>query len=474
MLLPPDQKRAKTIQSLNQYTSGGFTNLKTGAGTALDKTEGSFFKPTRFYYRSALEVLCVESWAARKFISLPVDDMFIRWRECTSDDDDANMAIEDAERELGGLTAIRNAMVAARQYGSGFVVPITTEAPLDTMLELDRIREGDLKAIHYFDRFDVSAYVRDHDLHSPTYGEPMYYDFHPDTGSVPVRVHASRVIRFDGQRPPTKSGFTFYDEDFGESELIPVIHDILRSEQTSSGIAHMVQEATVPVLHIEGLRETIAGMNPTDPTPEQIGAQINSMKGIYRILMLDATSREEFNRVNVAFAGLPDLLDRSYSTLSAAADIPQTRFLGNPPTGMNATGESDMRNYVSMLEARRAKLLHEPMWHYDNLMARHVGLKEPLEYEWESLIELSDKDKADTSKVKIEALVAAIGANVIDEDEARDALRGDWLFGELEGDAPEPDPEMMGLMGGGMPMPKPANAPAKKPPANANSPANKV
>ena len=57
---------------------GGFTNMQSGLGTDLDKSEHSFFFPTRIYWRTPLEILRVQSWAARKLIEMPIDDMLCR------------------------------------------------------------------------------------------------------------------------------------------------------------------------------------------------------------------------------------------------------------------------------------------------------------------------------------------------------------------------------------------------------------
>ena len=430
------RRRESATQTHQSITNGGLINYGTGLGTKLDKSDG-------FYQRGPLEILPIQSWAAKKFLEIVIKDMFIRWRSCVSEKEDIVERLAEQERILKGKEALRNAAIAGRQYGTGIVVPITSEADLKEPLDLDRIRPGTLKAFQYFDRYDISATGKEDNMMSPQYGEPIFYELHPDSGRSPVRVHASRVIRFDGLTPPTKSGFSYYDENFGESVLIPVINDILKSAQISGGIAHMVQEASIPVLHVEGIRENIAGQAPEDPSVETIGEQINMMKSIYRLLMLDAKSREELTRVNIQFAGLADILNQSWAGLAAAADIPETRFLGNPPTGMDATGESDMENYVIMMEAQRAEMFEEALWLYDQLMMRNLGLSEPLEYEWNSLIELSDQSRALLSKTKAEAVQTAVSSGAIDEDDARDALRGDWFFGELEGDAPVPDPNEM-------------------------------
>ena len=86
-------------------------------------------------------------------------------------------------------------------------------------------------------------------------------------------------------------------------------------------------------------------------------------------MLLDKDT-EDFTRVAVAFQGLANLMDRFASRIAMARDIPQTRFNGNPPTGMSATGDSDMRNYVMMIEARRVVRLAQPLPRLDAVLAR--------------------------------------------------------------------------------------------------------
>ena len=119
-------------------TSGGIVNLASGAGTALDKSEGSFFTPTRIYWRTPLEVLCVQSWAAANFVSIPIDDMFIRWRNWGGEDESAIEAMMAAEKEHRVLEALRSAMTAARQYGTGVVAIMSREAPMEEPLMIER------------------------------------------------------------------------------------------------------------------------------------------------------------------------------------------------------------------------------------------------------------------------------------------------------------------------------------------------
>ena len=116
-------------------------------------------------------------------------------------------------------------------------------------------------------------------------------------------------------------------------------------------------------------------------------------------------------RIAVQFGGLADIMDKFPERVAAALDIPYTRFMGNPPKGMNATGESDQDNYILMMEANREAKLRDVLgMQLDPILARHAGLKEAPEYEWRSLLELSDRDVAEAAKLKAEALQIAVRA----------------------------------------------------------------
>ena len=250
------------------------------------------------------------------------------------------------------------------------------------------------------------------------------------------------MLRFDGIEPATRSGFYNYDYDFGVSVLVPIITSLMQDESFATAVAHLGQEASIAILHIQGLRETIAGGgDPNEATPEQIAQQINERKSNYRLLMLDEEGRENFRREAVAFAGLAEIMDQFPLRVAAARRIPDTKFLGRPPKGMNATGVSDDKNYQTLLETVRKRKMRQAMRVWTEVLARHVGMREAPKFEWPPLFEDTPKEIAETAKLKAEAVDIAIKAYVIDEDEARVALDGDELFGELPGSAPEaPEP----------------------------------
>ena len=468
-------------------TSGGVVHHGSGAGTAADKTEAAFFRPTRIWSRQALQILCIESFAARLAVEIIPEDMFLQRRRFK---DMTEAKIKDFEKALKRHRVddrVRTAMIAGRQYGTGLLVIISKEAPLTEPLEPKRIREGDLLALRVFNRFDASVFWRNQDIMSSdegvTYGDPIFYDLHPNYGGVPVRVHGSRVIRFNGLTDPGDSGLShYYHQDWGVSMLVPIITSIMQEALGAQASAHMIQEASIPVLRIDNLRNIIAGGPGTkhQASAEEIGEGVNRYKSVFHTLMLDRET-EEFDRVAIAFGGVANILDRAARRVAAAARVPMTRFWGTSPVGMNATGKGDMDNYIITFEAKRKNELQSVYEMLDEVVARSNGMQGPPEYEWPSLLDMSEKDRAEVAKSKGEAVKGQIEAGTIDEDEGRGIIDGDSIFGPLPGQAPElPEPAVLpppvpGETEPGFDDPPPAPAPAKTAPkkAPAKQPAKK-
>ena len=442
----PYQERGRPASGgVGGQALGGIVNYGSGMGTGVDKSQGSFFTPTRIYWRSPMEILYIQSWAARKFCDIPVDDMFLRWRTWSDGEDMEGSAdaMRDAERTYKVAMKLNAAMWAARLHGGALAVMMLKDGPMTSELLPERIREGDFMGFRVFDRFDVQVIERETDPMNPDADGPLIYQITPSRGGSTFPVHASRVLRFDGIKRRNSWGFeAYYDYDWGVSELVPAILSFLEDQSLATSVSHLTQEASISILRVESLRQLVAGERaPDEPSVEEIGERINVLKSNFRLLVLDR-EHEDFERESVNFGGLADLMDRFANRLAAAADIPATRFQGRSPMGMSATGESDMKNYVMMIEARRENRLEHILPQVDMVLARNAGFEEPPPYEFRSLLDLSEKDVAEAATLKVKALSTVLKDNVIGEEEYRRQLDGDPIFGSLpEEDLPEPEPE---------------------------------
>jgi uncharacterized protein len=419
--------------NLGGLTGGGFQNNLTGAGTSIDKGSYGFFLPTFIISRNEMETIYVESWAAKKFIDIPVDDMFIRWREFTEMENENIERIQEAEKRYLIEDRLNRAMKASRLFGTGIVAIITKEAPLTEPLNYDKLLQGDLMSLLAVDRFDCMIKKRILDYTSRLYGQPEIYTIHLRFGGT-IEIHASRVLRFDGIKALSQMGWNSYNMDWGVSSLVPVVVEIMQDSNISKSVAHMVNEASIPINKIQDFAEAVTGQGDADMTIQERMQAVTIGRSVYRTLFMDKD--DEYQRVDISFAGLPEIIDRSARRLSAAANIPATRFWGQSPLGMNATGESDMKNYVMQVAAEQQRQLTNPLYVLDQVLAKTCGINEKIQYEFPSLLDMSEQEKSQVLKIKSDSVVELVTAGIIHDDEARSALDGDPILGNLEIESP--------------------------------------
>ena len=423
--------QASSAQAYNRGRAAGFAtasfygNSRSGAGGTADKSEGDDIRYPAYYSRQELQTIYERSWAARKFIDIPVDDMLRNWRSFNADD--TNEDFIEAEQEFDLHNLIARAIKAGRLYGSGFLVPITMEDRLENPLNLEHLAEGDLQSILIFDGFDAGVIEWERSPYSPNYGNPSYYQF--ATQSIPLRVHASRVIRFDGLERLTDNPWYHYRSlGLGVPALQPVLLSIFQDTAATKATAHLMQEASIPVIRLANLRDaTTSDMaNADEQSVDDIVKTINIHKSIFNMLLL--SDDDSFERVGVSFSGLSQIQESFLRRLAAAADVPETRFLGRAPGGLNATGASDLLNYATHLKSLQQKLLRKPLKMLDMILAKHLGLAEPPTYTFNPILETSPKEQLEATKSKVHIIVQSIGASILTEDEGRQAIADEPMF----------------------------------------------
>ena len=111
---------------------------------------------------------------------------------------------------------------------------------------------------------------------------------------------------------------------------------------------------------------------PGEATIDEIALEQTLLRSNYRTQFMDA--EDEAERIAVAFAGIPDLLDKFQEILAAIADIPMTRWNSQSPAGMNATGKADANNYAMHVAAMQQRLVDPVLHRMDPFIARHAGL----------------------------------------------------------------------------------------------------
>ena len=211
-----------------------------------------------------------------------------------------------------------------------------------------------------------------------------------------------------------------------------------------------------------------------DPSPEEIAQTSSLLRSIWRTQFID--SEDEADRVAVTFAGVAEVMNQQARRMAAQADIPFTRFMSESPAGLNATGESDANNYAIMVQANQKRVLEPALHKLDPVIAKHAGLKEPLEYEWLTLFDMSDSDKSESSRMRTESISMAFKDRAIDETEYRELLsKDDYAFMPLSEDFDPPEDPVLEATRMKLEATAAQPAPGKKPmPGKKPAPARKM
>lgn len=408
---------------------GGLVNPIAGAGTSLDKNNSSFFAPTRINSKNFNEVLYVESWAAAKFVNIPVDDMFLKWREFCDMETKSMEIVQEIEKEFKIKTKLAKSMKNGRLYGAGLFIILTKESSPEMPLNINRMLPGDLANIITVDRFDANVVSKEKNPYSKNYGKPIFYNITMKHGGSFV-VHHSRVIRFDGIEPMTDNSWQSYDQDWGVPSIVPVITEIFQDSNVSKGVAHLVNEASIAIQKVSDFEDAISGSDPDTMSIQARMEQTTMLRSIYRTVFMD--TEDDFDRREISFGNLPEIMDRNANRLSAAADIPETRFWSKSMSGLNSTGEGEERNYALKVATDQSNILPEPLQKIDAIIQKHAGLPEKICYKFPSILDLSEKDKTDIALKKSQIVVPLVTAGIIDEDEARAIMDNDDILGNFD------------------------------------------
>jgi len=411
-----------------------FYNSTSGAGCSSDKSQNGYFGYSYIAdNKELLEYTYVGSWSAAKIIDIPVDDMFVFPRKILNQEDGKLKQLEQIESDLDLNNKIKSAIKSARIYGTAFLVLVTDERRMSKPLNMDSPLLS-LKNIMVIDRFDATILERDTDITSKNFSKPKLYSFTLKWANELI-VHHSRVIRIDAIEPHSiNSWYSAYNQDWSVSELVRVMSSVESEESISSAVNYLLQESSVTNIKIEDLRDALAGAPDADNIDTLVG-NINDLKSIYRTMYLD--KEMDIDRLEASFDNIPDLFDKYNLRLSAAADIPQTRFYGRSPSGLNSTGDADMKNYATMISSKQQKVLVPIYNRIDQIIEKMLGINESLEYEFIPLLDISGSERSEIELKNAQRDQIYLTNGVISPNEVRQTLSDHDVYSELDGNVDE-------------------------------------
>jgi len=373
-----------------------------------------------------LDALYRTNWIVGRIIDVVAEDMVKNWYQldCVITPEDIKR-ITHLERKTQLRAKITEGLQFGRLYGgaAGIIMIEGHEDILDEPLRLDDIMPGSFKGLIILDRWTGITPNMElvTDISSPAFGLPEYYFITANPLEMGIRVHHSRVVRFLGANLPNLEKQV--EQYWGASEIERVFDELNKRDSTSWNMAMLVFMANLRVLKLFGMGE-FAAMGEEDradlySTMEAMNLMMNN-NGLQII-----GEKDEFDTHSYSFSGLSDLYEMFMMDVSGAAEIPVTKLFGRAPAGMNATGESDMRNYEDSIELKQESKLRPIL---DILlpimfMSEFGYVPDDLDYSFVPYRRPSDKERRDLAKQVADAIAGVYNLNIISQKTALKELR---------------------------------------------------
>lgn len=318
--------------------------------------------------------------------------------------------------------------MAELKGGAGVFVGYANVSSPEQLLEPAPEGPQPIAFLETFDRFQLQAQERDRDTYSPTFDQPTVWSV-TGTRRVGMRFHDSRLIKFKGAPLAGDLGLTEQDRDWGDSVLQAVWADVQRYGVFWQSVAHLMQLSSIGVMSISGLVDMLSSQNQ-DVARDRVDL-LNESMSLTRLMLLDAGKGEEYHREAVSFTDMPALLQEVQLATAGAFKMPATKLFGRAPAGMNATGESDLRNWYDEVEGYRQRQVKPRL---AELLERTDGITDELEFE--PLWQPTEAEMAATRKVNIDANERLWSMGVVSPEEIRKSMYEKKCIEELMSGAP--------------------------------------
>lgn len=365
-----------------RVTSDGLMNVMTGMGTDRDRRMFNRFQFGMMQDFGDLEAAYIENWIARAIIDIPVEDSTREWRGFAVDD---AATISNAEKLFNVQGITQEAFKWAGVYGGAGVL-MFTDQPFDRPLSVEKIKKGSLRRLLVLDRMFING--QQFNVTNPLEENYMLPDYYVVNGGV-QQIHYSHFVKAPGAPLPMR--LRMVNGGWDDSRLRRCLEDIKDAVSAKGGIAALIQEANIDVINRDNLANDLGSGDMDDAIARRYNV-FGMMKSLYRLALLDGT--EKFERKQISFGGLGDVLSSMMEWTSGAAGIPMTRLFGLQSKGLGDSGQGDMNNYYNTIRGGQEAQYRPFLKRIDEVLIRSTlgVMPDGLDFEFAPLAQPTDTE----------------------------------------------------------------------------------
>lgn len=404
-------------------TSDGFANFAAKMGCGADNvfSQGTYTRTNITQDRIKLENAYRGSWTVGAMVDVVAEDMTRAGINIIGGiDPDKAAALQKDLTRKGAWAALLEWIKWSRLFGGAIAVIGIEGQDTATPLDPSSVAKGKFTGLAVYDRWSVNPSTNDLIKSGRDMGLPKYYDI--NTGGEPLRVHHTRAIRGIGIQLP------FYqaqqEQYWGESVVERCYDRLLAFDTATAGASNLIQRAHLRTVKINGLRQIFAAGGKAEENLIKMFGYVRAMQTSEGLTLLDTD--DEMSSETYTFSGLSDMMLQFGQQVSGATGIPLVRLFGQSPAGLNSTGESDLRMYYDSIFSQQESRIRDGLAKVLDIDYRSLfGVPPPADFDFEfkSLWQTDEKEKADIAKAVTESVISARDAGVISEAVAMKELK---------------------------------------------------
>jgi phage-related protein (TIGR01555 family) len=332
------------------HTEDSWVNPTTGVGGSSDKSAGFTFVPGTDRLWSGMmlaELYEVDDICARIVDALPSAAFERGWRLEENLPPEQSEAVRDALDHFRVQQQVQRTRRWARLYGGAALYIGSDDGPQEAPLQYG----GRLHFLQPYERDELQPCRYYDDPLSPKFGEASHYRLTPirsvATGPS-IIIHESRLIVMQGvDTTPRKRA---QNNGWGTSVLMRSIKAIQQFYAAHAIVLSLLGDANQNVFKWKGLADML--LAGKEDMLEARMRLMDRVRSTVHGIAVDA-DEEDFVRSQINVTGMDSVIDKYSIRLAASVPMPVTVLMGQSPAGMNATGESDLRNWGSQVDVEK-------------------------------------------------------------------------------------------------------------------------
>lgn len=337
---------------------------KIGIAGKARNPESVFSTPKNLNYVQ-LDNIYLGDGFGKKIVDVYANTMTREWFKISGDPDDLLL---NYTNNIKTKLSFNEAIKWSRLYGASVIVMLIDDGTGDLEQPVNTKAIRSVEGLRVIDRTQLSVATQDDlytDATNKKYGTIEIYTISPPQSTkvtkgiasalsaTSYRVHETRILRFDGEIAPPR--LMIENGYFGFSVLISVynyLRNLAQSYEVSSEILH---DYVISVISIKNLSNILSRPDGEEAVKQRVEV-INYCKSVINSIIMDSDG-EQYDKITTSLSGLPDLIDRFGLALAAVAGIPYMVLMGDSASGLNASGDSDLRSWYDLIANEQHEIM---------------------------------------------------------------------------------------------------------------------